>query len=50
VGSTLLTSPDGEIWTARPWLPPYFNDIAFGNGTFVAVGGRGWIVQSDVVQ
>lgn len=35
---TIVTSPDGDIWTARTsGINPGFASIAFGNGAFVAV-------------
>jgi hypothetical protein len=50
-GSAYQTSSDGINWTSRGpnslfETPPVFNGIAFGNGTFVAVGAGGLIVQS----
>ena len=49
-GGIIITSPDGNTWTQRVsnavWT---LKDVAFGNGTFVAVGDNGTIVQSDPV-
>jgi hypothetical protein len=46
----VLTSPDGVEWTRRETgAPDHLTDIAFGHGTFVAVGWNGQIVQSDPV-
>ena len=46
----MLTSTDGANWkvheTGLDW---HLKDVAFGNGTFVAVGWDGQIVQSDPV-
>ena len=40
--SWISTSTDGITWTSRtPSEPIYFQDIAFGNGLFVAVGSIG---------
>lgn len=46
----LLVSANGVDWTRHETdLPWHLTDIAFGNGTFVAVGWDGQIVQSDPV-
>jgi hypothetical protein len=54
VGGNFLTSSDGVAWTERgasketisPFDPIYLRGVAFGRGTFVAVGDRGTIYQS----
>ncbi len=49
----IFTSPDGSYWTQQyqsddgSGTPVSFNDIAFGNGTYVAVGDNGTIVNSS---
>jgi hypothetical protein len=43
---TILTSPDGITWTRRV-SPASGTAIAYGNKTFVAVGGGGKIIQSS---
>ncbi len=46
----LLISPDGINWTKHETdLPWHLTDIAYGDGTFVAVGWDGQMVQSDRV-
>jgi hypothetical protein len=48
--SVILSSPDGIVWNTR--VPPYvgsLTDIAFGNQSFVAVGGYGPIYLSDPI-
>ena len=39
-GGTMLTSPDGETWSAHPVNLPlaFITGLGFGNGTFLAVG------------
>jgi hypothetical protein len=45
------TFTDGAEWTRRETgASDHLTDIAFGNGTFVAVGWNGIIVQSDSVE
>jgi hypothetical protein len=44
--SYLYTSPDGVTWTKRNSGTPYLNGVAYGNGTFVAVGDDGIVVTS----
>jgi hypothetical protein len=47
VGSSIWTSPDGVTWTPRvSEAPNMLNEVAFGNGVFVAVGNGGTIVTS----
>jgi hypothetical protein len=43
---TIVTSPDGILWTRRYFDGEYLNDIAFGGGTYVAVGDNGTIIRS----
>ncbi len=50
---SLMSSQDGLIWSTPRVLvgsygdvPPRYNDVAFGNGTYVAVGHGGRIIQS----
>jgi hypothetical protein len=38
--SAVLTSPDGVTWTLRVTGSEPLNDVAYGGGTFLAVGGR----------
>ncbi|HAB19948.1 MAG TPA: hypothetical protein DCE44_26395, partial [Verrucomicrobiales bacterium] len=47
-GPMIVTSPDGRNWTNQTSVPVLkrLNGIAFGNGTFAAVGDRGFIVTS----
>ena len=46
--ATISVSPDGIVWTGKYQHPSArFTSIAYGVGTFVAVGERGTIVQSD---
>jgi hypothetical protein len=46
--ATISTSRDGIAWTGKYRHPSArFTSIAYGAGTFVAVGERGTIVQSD---
>lgn len=46
----LLISPDGINWTKHETdLIWHLTDIAYGDGTFIAVGWNGQIVQSDRV-
>ena len=44
-GDRILTSPDGENWT-NIIFEDTINRVAFGNGTFVAVGNLGMILTS----
>ena len=49
-GGTILTSPDGVTWAIRSsGTSDYLLGVAYGNGTFVAVGYGGTILQSDPV-
>jgi hypothetical protein len=48
MNGTILTSPDGVNW-APATVPAGIADMAFGNGTFVAVGAFGKILQSDPI-
>jgi len=44
---TILTSPDGVTWTPRTsGTSNDLNGVAYGNGTFVAVGEDGIILTS----
>jgi hypothetical protein len=46
----IVTSPDGYAWTLRPVDSNHsgtLRGLAFGNSTFVAVGEKGLILQSD---
>ncbi len=45
--ATILTSPDGVIWTARS-SPRYADlwDVAYGNGIFMAVGSNDTVLTS----
>jgi hypothetical protein len=44
---TILTSPDGETWTQRTsGTTVGLYGVAYGNGTFVAVGEGGTILTS----
>jgi hypothetical protein len=48
----IYTSPDGAIWTQRNsgmFMPPIFNDVACGNGSFVVVGDFSTILQSGAL-
>lgn len=45
----ILSSPDGVTWTLRYLGSGYLEGATFGDGTFVVVGGRGEILQSDHV-
>ena len=46
----ILTSADGVTWTSRTSGPAdASNGVTYGNGTFIAVGGGGTILQSDSV-
>ena len=46
--ATISASQDGVVWTQKYQHPSArFTSIAYGAGTFVAVGDRGTIVQSD---
>jgi hypothetical protein len=38
-GATIVTSPDGVLWTTRASGDWPLSDVAFGSGTYVAVGG-----------
>jgi uncharacterized membrane protein len=43
----ILTSPDGETWTAQNLgTDNFFNGVTYENGLFVAVGGDGTILTS----
>lgn len=37
--SRIYTSGDGDAWTEKAAAPQQLNDVAFGSGKFVAVGG-----------
>ena len=43
---TVLTSPDAVTWTSRlPERDGILEDVAYGNGRFVAVGGQyDWVI------
>jgi hypothetical protein len=43
----ILSSSDGRVWTERFTAPNDINDVAHGNGTFVAVGQFGSILTSS---
>lgn len=46
----IVTSADGINWQQRPintGYSPSLQSVAYGNGSFVAVGGKGLILQSD---
>jgi len=46
-GSLVATSTDGKKWTPRgPECSVFFNDITYGNGTFIGVANGGAILQS----
>ena len=48
---TILTSPDGVTWTRQEsGTPNNLDGIAYGSGSFVAVGMNGTIVQAGTVQ
>jgi hypothetical protein len=36
----------GTTWTRRTWQGNYLSGVAYGNGTFVAVGENGTILTS----
>lgn len=44
---TILTSPDGLSWTARPGGSSTLYAATYGNGIFVAVGAAGTILTSN---
>jgi hypothetical protein len=50
VGAGILTSPEGVIWTPRDSGSYSPVGVTYGNGTFVAVGYNGMILQSDPVK
>jgi hypothetical protein len=43
----ILSSPDGKVWTERFTAPNDINDVAHGNGIFVAAGQFGSILTSS---
>jgi hypothetical protein len=43
----IITSPDGITWTAAPNLANALRAVAFGGGTFVAVGNNRTVVTSS---
>lgn len=45
----IVSSSNGVDWTPRHVKSMVLNGIAYGNGTWVAVGNRGLILQSDPV-
>lgn len=45
-GAGIYTSTDGASWTRRYTGGSALNDVAFGNGSYVAVGGSGTILRS----
>lgn len=48
----IYTSTDGASWIQRDsgvFMPPNLNDIAYGNGSFVAVGDYSTILQSGAL-
>jgi photosystem II stability/assembly factor-like uncharacterized protein len=45
-GSALFESADGKSWV-KTFSPLFAADVAFGNGTFVVVGGSGTILASS---
>lgn len=50
VGAGILTSTDGITWAQRKSYAGYeLYSVAYGNGTFVAVGSNGTILQSDTI-
>ncbi len=49
----ILTSPDGAAWSVNmgaEFINQSLNSVVSGNGTFVAVGGNGAILQSNLLQ
>jgi Ig-like domain-containing protein len=50
IGSTVQTSADGATWTTLPTnLTNALDDIAYGNGLYVAVGGSGYFTSPDLI-
>ena len=50
VGDGIQTSSDGTLWTERNWgKSTPLQSVAFGKGTFVAVGELGTILQTELV-
>ena len=45
----VMTSPDGVVWTARVSVDQTWRSVAFGNGTFVAVGDASVMTSPDGV-
>lgn len=45
----VMTSPDGINWTLRTNPAGFWNDVAYGNGVFVAVGSAGVMTSPDAV-
>lgn len=48
----IYTSTDGASWIPRNsgvFMPPMFNDVAYGNGSFVVVGDFSTILQSGAL-
>ena len=49
---SIYTSTDGASWVQRDsgvFMPPNFNDVAYGNGSFVVVGDFSTILQSGAL-
>lgn len=49
---SIYTSTDGASWISRNsglFMPPNFNDVAYGNGSFVVVGDFSTILQSGAL-
>lgn len=45
--TTYLYSLDGKSWERKSWSYGYMLDIAYGNGNYVAVGGKGEVFYSS---
>jgi hypothetical protein len=51
MNGTILTSPDGITWTRQAsGTPNNLDGIAYGDGSLVAVGTSGTIIQAGTVQ
>ena len=47
-GGFIVSSPDGVDWTWHPWSSPgWLEDVAYGNGRFVAIGDFNTILSTQ---